>query len=136
MHVYTDGACSPNPGKGGWAFVVLDSEQLPKHISSGFELRTTNNRMEMRAVIEALKFGFEQEKDFRIYSDSTYVIGLCKDQFNMSNPKKNKDLIEELNIWKNKILISGYTVEFIWIRGHDGNIGNEFADYYATREIK
>lgn len=129
MDIYTDGSCSPNPGKGSWCFVLLDKDNLPEHYSTGIELNTTNNRMEMKAIIEAIKYGLTKDKDFRIYSDSLYCINLCKKLY---KGKKNLDLIKEVDELITSAKNLERDIEFEWIKGHSGIVGNEFADYFAN----
>ena len=89
--VYTDGSCAPtNPGPGGWAFVLIDYEEHEWHVSGG-EKHSTNNRMELTAVIQALDFS-PKIKKYLIYSDSMYVINCAKGKWAR---KKNKDLWKE-----------------------------------------
>lgn len=115
--IYTDGSCNPNPGKGGWAYVI-PARGVEKF---GVEANTTNNRMEMRAIIEALK---ATEGPVRIFSDSQLAIKV----FNGSwRGKKNLDLVVEA-----ERLMVGRRVTFQWVRGHNGDPGNERADYLAA----
>jgi ribonuclease HI len=127
--IYTDGSCIPNPGPGGWAFVILpsknDVEQNEWHISGG-EHNSTNNRMELTAVIEALKF--DDNIKFHIYSDSKYVINCCK---GLWKRKKNIDLWEKYNkVSKNKKII------WTWVNAHTGDKYNEIVDKLAKKEAK
>lgn len=129
MEIYTDGACEPNPGKGGWAFVILDNEDLPGVVGRGFDLETTSNRMELKAILEAIKYALTQnEKSILICSDSKYCIGMCTGW----NAKKNKDLVNEITERLIDAESLGFEIDFEWVKGHDGNQGNEFADFYAS----
>lgn len=128
--IYTDGSCMPNPGPGGWAFVVLPKDNDPDptefHISGG-EKDTTNNRMELTAVIEALEFDSVQ-KEYLIYSDSMYVINCAKGKWQR---KKNTDL------WKKYEKASkGKKIEWIWVKGHSNDKYNEIVDDLAKQEAK
>lgn len=128
--IYTDGSCMPNPGPGGWAFVVLPNDYDPNpiefHISGG-ERCTTNNRMELTAVIEALEFDNDQ-KDYLIYSDSMYVINCAKGKWKR---KKNID------IWKKYENASkGKNIDWVWVKGHSNNKYNEIVDELAKHEAK
>lgn len=128
--VYTDGSCIPNPGPGGWAFVALpydnDSEPTEWHVSGG-ESQSTNNRMELTAVIEALEFG-KHKKNYLIYSDSTYVINCAKGVYAR---KKNVDL------WKKYDKVSkDKQIKWIWVKGHSGDKYNEIVDSLAKKEAK
>ena len=138
INIWTDGACSGNPGPGGWgALIKYDSST--KEIS-GSEKNTTNNRMEMMAVIEALKY-IDTESKINIYTDSKYVkegitnwiIGWKKNNWKNSkkNDVKNKDLWVELDILSQK-----HNISWNWVKGHSGNIENDIADKLATEAIK
>ena len=124
--VYTDGSCIPNPGPGGWAFVVLDYQGYEWHVSGG-EDYSTNNQMELQAVIEALEFTPDM-KYYKIYSDSMYVIKCAKGTWAR---KKNIDRwLEYDRVSKGKI------IEWKWVKGHSGNEYNEIVDYSAKMEAK
>ena len=137
--IYTDGACSGNPGMGGWGAILMYG-QTKKEIS-GFEQLTTNNKMELTAAIEAL--GLLKEKcEVELYSDSAYLCNAFnngwiekwqKNNFIGSNkePVKNKDLWEKL-INFNKF----HKITFIKVKGHADNQFNNRCDELATGEIK
>ena len=137
--IYTDGACSGNPGPGGWGAVIFDKNKNQKKIS-GKEKSTTNNRMELMAPIMAL-MKIKPNSEITIYTDSTYVKnGITewikkweKNGWRSSNKKlvKNKDLWIKLNSLckKNK-------VSWKWVKGHSNNKYNNLADELATRAIK
>jgi ribonuclease HI len=118
--IYTDGSCSPNPGKGGWAFIaLLDGYEF--HVN-GKNDWTTNNVMEMTAVIEALK-EFSTQKRFKIFSDSQYVINCATGKW-----KRNKNI----DLWAEYDLYSkGKMVTFQWVKGHNGDHYNELVDKLA-----
>jgi cyclic pyranopterin phosphate synthase len=120
IHVYTDGACLGNPGPGGWGAVIIENG-LSRELS-GKEADTTNNRMEITAVIEALK-EVPQESEIVVYSDSTYVINTM-----VKNWKRNKntDLWDLLDRQ-----MSGRKVKWEWVKGHSGDPLNERADRLA-----
>ena len=137
--IYTDGACSGNPGPGGWGAVIFDNENKQKNIS-GSEENTTNNRMELSAAIMALK-EVNRNSDITIYTDSTYVkngitewvLKWKENGWKNSNkePVKNKDLWEKLdNLCKQNI------VNWKWVKGHASNKYNNLADELATKAIK
>ena len=138
IEIYTDGACSGNPGPGGWGAVLLYKEH--KKEISGHEDNTTNNRMEIRAVIEALKL-LKKPSEITIYTDSKYVMdGITKWIFNWKKnswrtankkPVKNSDLWQEIDSETSK-----HQIEWIWVKGHDGNHYNEIADQLATSAIR
>jgi ribonuclease HI len=137
--IYTDGACSGNPGPGGWGAVILDEEKNETNIS-GEEKDTTNNRMELTAPIMALK-RIKKASKIIIYTDSIYLKnGITTWIKNWENngwmnsnkkPVKNKDLWLTLNqLSKEKI------IDWKWIKAHAGNKYNEIADKLATEAIK
>ena len=123
--VYTDGSCMPNPGKGGWAFVALDKDGEEVEIFGG-DKKTTNNIMEMTAVMEALRY-FWFETNFRIFSDSQYVINCAQGKWKR---KKNQELWKEFDT-----LANGKNIEWVWIRGHSGNPYNERVDRLAKEGV-
>ncbi len=136
VEIYTDGACLGNPGPGGWGAVLIYNEHQ-KQIS-GKEKDTTNNRMEMRAVIESLKI-LKKSSKIIIYIDSQYVKdGITKWIFSWKKngwrnanrkPIKNTDLWQELDLE-----VSKHQINWIWVKGHSGNHFNEIADKLATKE--
>ena len=137
--IYTDGACSGNPGPGGWGAVLL-CDGTQKEIS-GAQPNTTNNIMEMTAVLEALKM-LKYECDVEIYSDSAYVVNCFnqgwiynwqKNNWKTANkgPVKNRELWEELYSLTKK-----HKVHFFKVKGHSDNELNNRCDYLATTAIK
>ena len=137
--IYTDGACSGNPGPGGWGAIILSEEKNETSIS-GKEKSTTNNRMELLAPIMALK-KIRKASKVIIYTDSTYVKnGITiwiknweKNGWMSANkkPVKNKDLWIALNKLSKKQVVS-----WKWVKAHAGNKYNEIADKLATEAIK
>ena len=137
--IYTDGACSGNPGPGGWGAVIFDEKKKQNNIS-GKVKDTTNNRMELMAPIMALK-KIKSKSNITIFTDSTYVKnGITewikkweKNGWKSSNkkPVKNKDLWIKLNnlCQKNKVI-------WKWVKGHSNNKYNTLADELATQAIK
>ena len=137
--IYTDGACSGNPGPGGWGAVIFDEKKKQQNISGKIK-DTTNNRMELMATIMALK-KIKSKSDIVIFTDSIYVKnGITewikkweKNGWKSSNKKavKNKDLWIKLNdlCQKNKVL-------WKWVKGHSNNRYNNLADELATEAIK
>jgi len=121
--LYTDGACLGNPGPGGWGAVVFDGGE--KKLLHGAENNTTNNRMEITAVIEALKI-LPIGIDVKIYSDSTYVINTMTKNWKR---KKNQDLWTLLD---NEAALRN--IQWEWVKGHSGDEFNEEADRLAYRE--
>lgn len=133
--IYTDGACSGNPGPGGWC-AILEYQGREKMISGGEE-STTNNRMELMAVIVALE-ALNRPCEVEVHSDSQYVVnafnkhwidGWKKRGWKTANkqPVKNRDLWERLLAARSK-----HKVEFIWVKGHAGHELNERCDELAT----
>tara|TARA_Y100001970_G_scaffold39046_1_gene48072 strand:- start:142 stop:576 length:435 start_codon:yes stop_codon:yes gene_type:complete len=138
VDIYTDGACSGNPGPGGWGVLIeIDNENIKL---SGGDRETTNNRMELMAAIKALE---EIDKDYEItlYTDSNYV----KDGITswISNWKKNNWKTTSKKDVKNKELwirldeaIKDKNISWVWVKGHAGNAGNEQADYLARSALE
>ena len=137
--IYTDGACSGNPGPGGWGSILMYKDKK-KEISGGAK-ETTNNIMEMTAVIEALKL-LKYPCDVLIYSDSAYVVNAFnngwiynwyKNGFRTADkkPVKNKELWEELYG-----LTKVHKVQFIKVKGHSDNVFNNRCDELARNAIK
>lgn len=137
VYIYTDGACSGNPGPGGWGAVLLHRNNK-KEISGG-EKETTNNRMELIAAIEALK-SIKKDYQIEVYTDSRYVMdGILswinnwkKNGWKTANkkPVKNADLWKELDELKNK-----YNIKWNWVKGHSGHEYNDIADKLAIDAI-
>jgi ribonuclease HI len=134
IDAYTDGACKGNPGPGGWGvLLVYGTHRKELH---GGEAQTTNNRMELQAVIEALK-SLKRASPIRIHTDSQYVhkgisewlSGWKRKGWKTADgkPVKNQDLWQELDA-----LSSQHQVKWIWVKGHAGHPGNESADRLAN----
>ena len=121
--IHTDGACKGNPGPGGWGAVIEQNGGQVK--LSGSEPQTTNNRMEMTAVIKGLE-AVDASANVLISSDSTYVINTMTKGWKR---KANQDLWEQLDR-----LVGSRNVSWRWVRGHNGDRGNELADALATKE--
>ncbi len=138
LDIYTDGACSGNPGKGGWGAIIMMGDCLKE--LSGFNHETTNNQMEMTAVIKALK-AIKEPVEATITTDSKYVIdGFTKWLPNWKKnswktadkkPVKNKELWVELDE-----LSSKHKIDWKWIKGHAGHEFNERCDYLARKQIE
>ena len=135
VEIFTDGACKGNPGPGGWG-AILRYNLTEKELSGGL-LDTTNNRMELTAVIEALS-ALKEPCDIILYTDSQYVCNAItkgwakKWQKNnwmrsKNEPALNKDLWEKL-----LALIDKHKIEFVWVRGHNGHPENERCDELAV----
>lgn len=139
VEIYTDGACSGNPGVGGWASVLL-YEQHKKELY-GNDKETTNNRMELTAVIEALK-ALKRPCNVTLYSDSKYVIdSINKDwvyKWKANNwIKSDRKPALNTDLWKELLtLLEVHKVKFVWVKGHNGNEYNERCDELAVKAIK
>lgn len=137
--IYTDGACSYNPGPGGWAAVLI-YKGVEKEIS-GFCPQTTNNRMEMFAVINALE-ALKEPCSVKLYSDSAYVINAFKNGWVNSWVKNNwktadKSEVKNVDLWQDLIRhASRHRVEWIKVKGHADNPYNNRCDELARGEIK
>ena len=137
VNIYTDGACRGNPGKGGWG-AILEYKGIRREMSGG-ERETTNNRMELTAVIEALS-ALKEPCEVTLYSDSKYVIdGLSKGWARSwkKNGWKKSDKSPALNpeLWDKLLELEDYhTLEYVWIKGHDGHPENERCDTLATTQ--
>ena len=137
IKIYTDGACSGNPGKGGWGVLIQENDNEKK--LSGSELNTTNNRMELTAVIKALEH-YDEAREIEVFTDSKYVMqGITEwiknwktNHWKTSQKKdvKNKDLWVLLDTVSAK-----HDVKWSWVKGHAGDYGNEIADKLATQAI-
>ena len=129
--VYTDGGASGNPGPGGYGMVML-SGQHRKEINGGFRL-TTNNRMELLAVIIALETLKFDGTDVTIYSDSKYVVDAVTKGWVFNWEKKNFAKKKNPDLWKRFLKIyPKHSVKFVWVKGHAGNELNEVADRLAV----
>jgi len=137
VDVYTDGACSGNPGSGGYC-AILVYNGIEKEIAGG-ETLTTNNRMELTAVISALE-ALKEKCIVNIHSDSKYVVDAFLKGWIVSwekNGWRKSDKSEVLNVdlWQKLLkLTREHTVEFFWIKGHDGHEYNERCDRVATEK--
>ena len=115
--MYTDGACSGNPGNGGWgAYIEIDDKKIEL---SGSENNTTNNRMELKAVIYALDY-LNEKRDIIIFTDSKYVM---------------QGIQEWIKKWKTNVT-DKHSIKWEWVKGHSGDYGNEIADKLAVAQIK
>lgn len=148
VKVYTDGACSDNPGPGGWASVFMLDEDY--QVLQGREYETTNNRMELLAVIKTLQEilvlnAVKVDAKFMIHSDSAYVVNSINnkwvDKWQMNGWKttqgddiKNRDLWEQFVKERKAVRRRGIEVEMIKVKGHAGNIFNEMADKFAKEQ--
>ena len=137
--IYTDGACSGNPGPGGWAAIIIENNEV-KDMIYGNEKNTTNNKMELLAPIKAIE-KFKKKSEISIMTDSNYVkdgitIWIKKWEKNgwktaSKKPVKNKDLWKKL-----KNLSLKHSIKWIWVKGHAQNKYNNLADELAQGAIK
>lgn len=137
IEIYTDGACRGNPGPGGWgALLIAGKHQKTMH---GGDPETTNNRMELTAAIEALN-ALKGHSNVILHTDSKYVMDGINDwmpnwkkrgwKTAAKKPVKNKDLWQALDEAAGR-----HEIDWRWVKGHDGNPGNEMADELANRGI-
>jgi len=137
--IYTDGACSGNPGPGGWAAVLMYGEHV-KEIS-GYMPETTNNRMEVFAVIQALGL-LKQACKVTVYSDSAYLVNASLQGW-LDNWQRNgwktakKEPVENQDLWRSLLsLMKPHDMHFVKVRGHADNEWNNRCDKLATAKIK
>ena len=138
IELFTDGACKGNPGLGGWGVLINNSNNFSE--LKGTQQQTTNNRMELIAVIEGLK-SIKENENIEITTDSMYVKNGINQWINnwkrngwktaAKKPVKNKDLWQELDE-----LVQNYSIKWIWVKGHSGHPGNERADQLANEAIE
>ncbi len=133
--IYTDGAAKGNPGPGGYG-VVLKFQSHRKELSQGFKL-TTNNRMELLAVITGLEAIKKDGWDVLIYSDSKYVVDAVEKGWIWQWEKKGFKKKKNIDLWKRFIpLYKKHKVKFKWLKGHAGNPENERCDYLAVKSAE
>lgn len=139
IEIYTDGACSGNPGPGGWGAVLVYNGKEKE--LSGSEKNTTNNRMELTAVIMALN-ALNQPCEVKLTTDSKYVCDAINKSWVYSwrkNGWRKSDKKPALNVdlWKELLsLLEKHKVEFIWVKGHNGHKYNEICDTLAVNEYQ
>ncbi|MBK7002976.1 MAG: ribonuclease HI [Rhodoferax sp.] len=139
--IYTDGACKGNPGPGGWGVLLRSADGTEKEMFGG-ERATTNNRMEMTAVIEALA-ALKRPCTVELYLDSQYVLKGVTEwlagwksrgwKTASKQPVKNVDLWQQLD---QLVSGAGHTIDWRWVRGHTGDPGNERADALANKGVE
>tara|TARA_B100000214_G_scaffold86394_2_gene59199 strand:- start:1003 stop:1437 length:435 start_codon:yes stop_codon:yes gene_type:complete len=139
IKVYTDGACKGNPGPGGWGALIIDGESKTE-LYDGSQ-NTTNNQMEMQAAIEALEHLKGTSKLIKLYTDSNYlrqgitewIIKWKSNNWRTASkkPVANKELWMKVDELSNAL-----NIEWNWVKGHDGNPGNERADYLANLGVE
>lgn len=139
IEIYTDGACSGNPGKGGYGIVLLYKGNR-KELSQGYKL-TTNNRMETMAVIKALSI-LKEPCNVKLYTDSSYVANAINKNWLDSWQKNNwktasKKPVSNIDLWQELIpLLNIHNVQFIWVKGHADNVENNRCDELARLSIQ
>lgn len=140
VDIYTDGACRHNPGKGGWAAILVYKDQ--KKFLKGFELHTTNNRMEMTAAIKALQ-ALKGKCKVNLFTDSKYLqngINLWLNKWQASGKLaagiKNDKILKNADLWLEiSKLITQHEVHCHWVKGHSGHPENELVDQLANEAI-
>ncbi len=134
VHIYTDGACSGNPGKGGYG-IVMEWVGKPYHkeFSDGY-LRTTNNRMELMAVIVALEQLKKEGTDVIIFSDSKYVVDAVEKKWVLNWEKKGFAGKKNSDLWLRFLKVyRQHKVSFVWVKGHNNHKQNERCDELAVQ---
>lgn len=147
IRIYTDGACSDNPGPGGWAAVFTKEEELSE--LSGYEVNTTNNRMELMAVVKSLRQLIKEhvkENEYELYSDSAYVVNTINNNWiekwalngwrtTRGEDIKNKDLWLKYLKFIGKIKSKNIKLKVLKVKAHSGDTFNEYVDRLAKDEV-
>ncbi len=139
VELYTDGACSGNPGRGGWGAILV--YQGREKVMSGFEENTTNNRMELTAAIMGLE-ALREPCHVDLYSDSKYLIeanlqGWLESWVRRGWKKADKSPVLNRDLWERFLMATdGHDVTYHWVKGHDGHIQNERCDRLAVAAIE
>ena len=135
--IYTDGACSPNPGMGGWGAVLISKKHQQRKEISGSEASTTNNRMELTAAVEALS-SLKQPCRVELYTDSSYLRNAFEQKWLQNWQSKNwrtsggKPVLNR-DLWEKLLKVSQlHEVAWHWVKAHAGNSENERADALAV----
>lgn len=137
--IYTDGACSGNPGPGGWGAILMYRDK--RREMSGFEPHTTNNRMELTGPIVALN-ALKEPCDVTLYSDSAYLVNAFEKHWIEGWQRKNwiksdKKPVENQDLWKEILRLCGiHTIRWVKVKGHADNPNNNRCDELATGAIK
>ena len=136
VEIFTDGACSGNPGPGGWA-AILRSGSKEMEISGG-EKETTNNRMEVQAALEALRC-LKKPSQVRFHTDSSYLLNGATswlEDWKKRDWKRKHGQLQNIDLWKEMDLeLAKHQVEWVWVKGHAGNPMNERVDELARKAI-
>lgn len=147
VRIYTDGACSENPGPGGWASVWMSDNNIK--VISGCNPKTTNNQMELTAVVVSLRRIVSNHckgDTYEVYSDSAYVVNSINnnwiDRWRLNGWKTSKgDDVKNVELWMeclkllSQIRQMGIKITFIKVKGHSGDTLNEYADEIARKEV-
>lgn len=147
VRIYTDGACSENPGPGGWASVLVSDNDIK--VNSGCNPKTTNNQMELTAVVVSLRRIVSNHckgDTYEVYSDSAYVVNSINnnwiERWRLNGWKTSKgDDVKNVELWMEclKLLSQmkqmGIKITFIKVKGHSGDTLNEYADEIAKKEV-
>ena len=135
IHIYTDGAASGNPGPGGYGAVMLYKDKR-KELSEGFK-HTTNNRMELMAVIVALENLKNEGSQVIVYSDSKYVVNSIEKKWIDGWKKRNFKNVKNVDLWLRFLaLYKKHHIKFKWVKGHADNIENNRCDELAVAAYK
>ncbi len=134
VDIYTDGACSGNPGKGGWAAILI-YQGYEKELTGG-NIETTNNRMELTAIIEGLK-ALKEPCEVSLYSDSAYSINPFLLDWITKWQNTNWKKVKNVDLWQKLIeVVAQHNVTFIKVKGHSDNVLNNRCDALARKEIE
>ena len=133
VHIYTDGACSGNPGKGGYGIVMeWVGKPYQKEFSEGYS-KTTNNRMELLAVIVALENIRSDKLTITVFSDSKYVVDAIEKKWVFGWEKKGFKNKKNIDLWKRFLKVyRKHNVDFKWVKGHNDHVQNERCDVLAV----
>ena len=137
IHIYTDGACSGNPGKGGYGIVMeWVGKPYKKEFYDGYKL-TTNNRMELLAVIVALEKITKEDIAITVFTDSMYVVNSIEKKWLLGWVKKRFKDVKNPDLWKRFLVqYKKHTVKFVWVKGHNNHPQNERCDQLAVAGTK
>ena len=135
--IYTDGSCDPNPGPGGWAAVIYFGDW--EKVLSGGNPHTTNNRMELKAALEALR-AVENSAEIALYTDSEYLkrgVTEWMPNWKARNWKRKKGKLANVDLWKSlDAAIEKHRISWHWVRGHAGHPKNERVDRLARLAMR
>ncbi|EHO42502.1 ribonuclease HI [Caldithrix abyssi] len=136
VEIFTDGACSGNPGPGGYG-TILKYQQHTKELSEGY-FKTTNNRMELMAIIKGLE-ALKEPCEVTVYSDSRYIVdainkGWLKNWVKRRWIRGKNEPVKNVDLWKRLLKqLEKHKVQFIWVKGHAGHTENERCDELAVK---